>query len=365
MSRRIVFAGSVVCAALAGFVWLRYFMRDPYANDFRVFYFSAHVGVTDGWAHIYDLDRVRAAAAWLGGKDAVINSQSSYVNTPLFVWVLSPLTALPLAAAYVVWAAVSLAAFVATWRVAAPWSGLDRVSLLLYSIPFWPVFVSLWMGQPSIVTVAFAALAWWFLAKERPWIAGALLAVATVLKPQEVFLVPIVLLASGRTRPFLGWLAAGALFAALFVISLGPAGVQSYIVEIQYTESDPVHRLLTPALVFGPGAVTIAIEILFVAAALVAARRQAASLETVCAIGLTASLMASPHVHETDFTAALLAAWLVLRSGSPSRERRWLLGAGVVAAEIVMVGQPLPLLLWQPAWLAHLGWRRSRPGVPR
>ena len=365
MSRRIVFAGSIVCAALAGLFWLGYFVHDPYANDFRVFYYAAHVGVSDGWAHIYDLDRVRSAAAWLGGKDAVIDSRSSYVNTPLFVWVLSPLTALPLTAAYVVWASVSLAAFVAMWRVAAPWGGLDRASLLLYSIAFWPVFVSLWMGQPSIVTVAFAALAWWFLTKERPWIAGVCLAIATVLKPQEVFLLPLVLLASGRTRPFFGWLAACVLFAAIFVLSLGPSGLQSYIVEIQYTESDPIHRLLTPGFVFGPGPVTVSIEILFAAAGLVAARRQRASLETVCAIGLTASLMASPHLHETDFTAALLASWLVLRTHSPSRERRWLLFAGVAAAEIVTVGQPVPLLLWQPVWLAHLGWRRNQPSIRR
>jgi hypothetical protein len=50
----------------------------------------------------------------------------------------------------------------------------------------------------------------------------------------------------------------------------------------------------------------------------------------------------------------VLAAWIVLRAAPTVRQRVWLL-AGIAAAQFLAVGLPIPILLWQPVWIALLG----------
>ena len=88
-------------AALFGVLRLiRTFLDDPYGNDFRVFYAAAKVGLSSGWSHIYDADRLRAASAAFPVRVQVYDSTHFYVQTPLLAWIIAPLTALPEPAAF-------------------------------------------------------------------------------------------------------------------------------------------------------------------------------------------------------------------------------------------------------------------------
>ena len=49
-----------------------------------------------------------------------------------------------------------------------------------------------------------------------------------------------------------------------------------------------------------------------------------------------------------------LAAWIVLRAQPSLVQRGWLL-VGIAAAQFIAIGLPLPMLLWEPLWLALLG----------
>lgn len=90
-------------------------------------------------------------------------------------------------------------------------------------------------------------------------------------------------------------------------------------------------------------------------------------LEIVFALGILGSVMASPHLHELDYSVDVLAAWFVLRTRPHLAHRLWLL-AGVPACQFtaLAIGNPLPELLWQVGWLGIMGRAaitRTRPGA--
>jgi hypothetical protein len=338
-------------AALLGIVLLvKTFLDDPYGNDFRVFYAAAKVGLSAGWSHIYDADLLRSASAAFPIRDQVYDSAHYYVQAPLLAWIVAPLTALPEPAAFVLWTLVGLAAFVVAWVVACPFRGLGRITLLLLGLALWSVEESLRFGQPTLLMLALVAVAWQQTHRGRPVVAGALLALAVMLKPQDAFLVPVALLVSGRIPVFLAFVASSAVLAIAFSIALGTTGVNAFLDATAMVQADPIHQYDTLALVFGIGPVTYAAELALGAIAMVVAYLRRAELDAVFALGLLGSVMASPHLHQPDYALNLLAAWLVLRTGPGLAHRVWLV-AGIPACQLTSIGLPLPQLLWQTVWL--------------
>ncbi|MFI5461736.1 MAG: glycosyltransferase family 87 protein [Isosphaerales bacterium] len=338
-------------AAFLGIVLLvRTFVDDPYGNDFRVFYAAAKVGLGAGWSHIYDADLLRAASAAFPARDQIYDSAHFYVQTPLLAWIIAPLTALPEPAAFVLWSLIGLAAFVVAWVVACPFTGLGRITLLLLGLALWSVEESLRFGQPTLLMLAMVAVAWQQTRRGRPVAAGALLALAVMIKPQDAFLVPAALLVSGRIRAFLAFVASSAVLAVAFLLALGTTGVSGFLGATAMVQADPIHQFDTLAFVFGIGPVTYAAELVLGAIAMVVAYSRRAELDVVFALGLLGSVMASPHLHQPDYAFNVLAAWLVLRTGPGLAHRVWLV-AGIPACQLTSIGLPLPQLLWQTAWL--------------
>jgi Glycosyltransferase family 87 len=341
-------------AAVLGIVLLvRTFVEDPFGNDFRVFYAAAKVGLGAGWSHIYEANLLRVASAAFPVRDQIYDSAHFYVQTPLLAWIVAPLTALPEPAAFVLWSVLGLAALIVAWVVACPFDGLARVTLLLLGVALWSVEESLRFGQPTLVMMALVAVAWQQTRQGRPVVAGALLALAIMLKPQGVFLVPIALLAAGRLPVFLAFVGSAAVMTIAFVLTLGSAGVSGFLSATAVVQADPIHQFDTLAFVFGIGPVTYAAELALGAIAIAVAFLRRAELAMVFALGLLGSVMASPHLHQPDYALNVLAAWLVLRTGPGLAQRLWLV-AGIPACQFTAIGLPLPQLLWQTGWLGLL-----------
>jgi hypothetical protein len=224
------------------------------------------------------------------------------------------------------------------------------------------VLDSLYYGQPSTLSVALLAAAWWFCSKDRPIAAGAALAFATALKPHTVILVPLVLAASGRFKPVLSWAAVCTLLAAAFALALGPAGIGNWWQALVYGQTDTGQAMFTAAYIFGPGPVAYAVEALQGAAAIVIARRRRAELNFVFALGILGSLVFAFHLHDYDYIELILAAWLVLRTASPLWHRLWLL-AGAFTLQAIALGEPLPQLIWDAGWLVILGLGAPAPAA--
>ena len=334
--------------------WVILFVRQPIHPDFRIFYVAAEAGLRYGWASIYDLQTLRALSSSFPTGQNYITSALPFINPPVFAWLIAPLTALPLPVAYALWSAVSLASLVWAWHIAAPYSGLRKIALLLAALALWPVLDAFYFGQPTLVIIGLLAAAWWLCSKDRPLAAGAALALATALKPHTVILVPLALAVSGRYRPFLSWAAVCSVLAIACVLALGPSGLNNWLQTLEYGQTDTGQAHYTLAYIFGTGPVSYALEALQGIAALVIARRRRADLNVVFALGLLGSLVFAFHLHQYDYAALILAAWLILRSGPPLRHRLWLL-AGVATMPAISLGNPLPQLLWDFGWLVILG----------
>jgi hypothetical protein len=335
-------------------VWVILFVRQPIHPDFRIFYVAAEAGLRFGWSSIYDLTTLRALSATFPAGQNYINPALPFINPPVFAWLIAPLTALPLPVAYGVWSAISLASLLCAWHIAAPYSGLRKIALLLVALALWPVLDGFYFGQPTLVILGLLAATWWLCSKDRPLAAGAALALATALKPHTVILVPLALLISGRFRPALSWAVVSSLLAIACVIALGPSGLNNALQTLEYGQTDTGQAHYTLAYVFGTGPLTYALEGLQGIAALFIAWRRRADLDAVFALGLLGSLVFAFHLHQYDYAALILAAWLVLRTGPPLWHRLWLL-LGVVPMTALSLGDTLPQLVWDFGWLIILG----------
>jgi hypothetical protein len=125
--------------------------RDPAVTDFRLFYVAAQIGRTSGWSGIYDPGRQHAASLVFGQADAVITQSYTYLNPPLLALIVTPLTALPLTAAFYIWTAINIAAFATAWLMACPGAGVRRIAILLISLALWPTIFSIERGQPVLI----------------------------------------------------------------------------------------------------------------------------------------------------------------------------------------------------------------------
>jgi hypothetical protein len=276
------------------------------------------------------------------------------VQTPLLAWIVAPLTALPEPAAFALWTLLGVAAFVIAWAVACPFTGLARITLLLLGLALFSVHESLRFGQPTLLMLALIAIAWHQAGHGRPVVAGALIALAVMLKPQDVIFVPLALLVAGRRSIFLAFVGWAAALSVAFVLALGSAGINGFLSAGLMVQSDPIHQFDTMAYVFGIGPAAYATELLLGAVALVVAYLRRADLEMVFALGVLGSVMASPHMHQPDYALNVLAAWLVLRTGPGFAQKLWLV-LGIPACQLTAFALPLPQLLWETVWLGLLG----------
>jgi hypothetical protein len=351
-------------ALYSAVLWIYLFSRRPIHEDVRMTYVAAEAGLRYGWSTIYDENTLRALSAGFPAADRAIDPVLTYLNPPLLAWLFAPLTAFSEPVAYVLWTLVSLAALAFAWWIAAPYEGIAKVALLLLAIALWPVMLVFYFGQPNMLVIASLAGSWWLLKHDRPYLAGGALALATFLKPQDVALVPLVLLVSGRYRTVAGWLGACAVMGILTVATLQGAGLSSWWQALQLGSGMATHAEYTLAHLFGFTALTYGLWALQGAAALLVAWRRRSELEVVVAAGILGTTALAFHFHELDYSMLVLAAWLFLRSSPPVWQRVVLL-PGIVTMQVMTYGPQTtqavwdvathaPQLVWDASWLAVL-----------
>ncbi len=355
-------AGSAVSAAIV-FVfglarWVDHFTSDPNAEDYRLHAIAAQIGLTRGWAHIYDIALQRTASAGIGP----IDSMHVFLSPPPSAWMAVPLAWLPIPVGYLIWTLISLAALVAAAWLICPGTRLARVTLLLLALGLWPVHYQFWLGQWTAVTMALLAVSWWMLDRGRWSAAGFILALAFCLKPQDCLLVPLALLASGRWRPLVAFGLTGGAFALISAASLGTAGVSSWLDDLALVRGEPLNAPLTYSFIFGIGPLATGVEIALGVTALGLAWYRRDRLDLVFALGLVGTIASATYLHEDDVAVLVVGAWVVLRAGPSLAQQVWLL-AGIAAAQFIAIGLPIPMLLWEPVWIVLLGlepWLRRR-----
>lgn len=353
------------CAVASGWAalyslgrWTLLFVTGPVHQDLRFTYVAAEAGLRFGWSRIYDPATLHSLSTSFPASQQYIRGSYTYINPPLLAWIFAPFTVTTEPVAFALWTAVSLGALVCAWYIAAPYTGLARVTLLLIAVGLWPLMICLYLGQPDLLLIALVAAAWWFCARDKPIVTGVALALATFLKPQVVALLPLTLLVSGRYRHFAAWVVACAALGAVTVATLGPSGLASWWEALKGVQADPAQSNETLARAFGFGPLTYALWALQGAAALFVAYRRREP-EIVFAAGILGSAAVGFHFHYWDYTSLVLAAWLVLRTAPQLAHRLWLV-AGIVPMQVMTYQASstlvliAPQLAWDAVWLAIL-----------
>ena len=321
-------------------------------NDLTQVYIAATIGREHGWNHIYSLALQEELFNRLR-PHAVFNDGAWFTSAPPYAWLISPLTLLSPATAVAIWLAVSLLALAACWWLAAPGQGRTRALWLLGALAWYPVLYGLGLVQPGLVMALIVAVAWRFAESGRPYLAGVVLGLS-VLKPQLIVVLPLVLLAAGRWRILLPWAAIGAGFVLLSLLVLGADGLTDYRATLAHQSQMANNRYFTLAYLVGPGRLSyLGTAVVIILAGAGAYLNRRASFARLFALGIVASTLAATYWHLQDFSILVLAAWLFWRDSPPAWQRWWLLVI-VVGGEFAWGITPLPVLIGVAGWLAFL-----------
>jgi hypothetical protein len=356
-------------AAVDMAIWVRDLWLGRSGGDFAGYYLAALVGRAHGWAGIYDMSLYPPNyQAYLGSP--------VFGNLPLAPWAALPFTFLPFHVADVLWSLLLAAGFVWTWAAAtrppapppAPppalratspstWGrlglGWERVLLLLAALAAYPVLFAIHLGQLVLVVAALLVLQWKLLRAGHPLLAGIAVGLAFI-KPQDVVLLPLVLLLSGRWKAAAACAATVAVMAAAVLAALGPDGLHGLrttmdaALAAQFSTRHTLGAHLPGWLPQLPARAVIALVALAPAIAGGARRYERALMA-----GVLGSLLVTPYLNAEDLTLLFVCAWLVLSAGASDVARLGLLLAFPFVAFENLIG-PVPLVLVELAWLAAL-----------
>ena len=325
---------------------------DLLDNDLTLVYIGARIGLEHGWSHIYSLPLQHDLFAQLR-PHAVFNDGERFVSPPPFAWLVLPISAAGPAGATLAWLAISLAALAAAWWIAAPGAMPLRALWLLGALAWYPLLYSLSLAQPALVIVALAAIAWRLAEAGRPYAAGVVLGLS-VIKPQLVLLLPLVLLFAGRWKIVAAWAATATVLAAVSLAVIGGQGLSDYLTLLDEAQHVTNNRYFTLAFVLGPGPLSYIAQGVVIALAIVAAyASRRAGHARLFALGIVATTAGATYWHLQDFAVLVLAAWLFWRE-RPPLSRAWLGLAIAIAGEFAWPLTPLPLLIGVLGWLVIL-----------
>lgn len=272
-------------------------------------------------------------AAYRANLDAIFGvalppQEWSYPPSMLLIGV--PLALLPIAAAYAVWTAGTLAAFHYALR---PFRLPAAAHLFVLFSP--AIWLNQFLGQNGALTGALL-IGGFYLAPRRPVLAGVLFGLLTI-KPHLGILIPFCLLASGNWRAILSAMATAALMAIATGLFFGfdvwmlfwtvTRRIMTIIMEAPFPQAYQTHAatLFVTMRSLGAGlAMAYAVQAVVTVAAIVGAVhlwRRSGTLDyrtRVCATCVLA-ILATPYGYSYDTAPLYLAmAWFLLRERAPS-----------------------------------------------
>jgi hypothetical protein len=355
-------AAFVLAPAVLG-AWV--YRPRPYTSDFALYYRDARVGWTYGWSHMYDLTGFKVVTQQLGIHNHDPNVPS--LSLPLLTWLVAGYARLPLAVAYTAWLLTLLAAILLAWRLLAPAAPFAKGWHLPLAALFLPLVFGLMLGSAIVLIFAALAVVWWLLQRGHSVAAGLLLCLALV-RPQVCLLIPICLLASGRRRQMVAFVA-GVGVIALAVLAVVPASdLQAYLARITEAAQHPkVWEVSSELSLAGIRPVSLAVlavaavGIMAVGSSFLARRSRYRDAVALTA-GILGSLLIAPYIHIQDLALLLIPLWLWLPM-LPSRLWVALVLPAAFAANLEMSSHtilPATLELLGLILLAITFWNRRR-----
>jgi hypothetical protein len=225
MGGRLLLGVAVVMTALAApLIWslLRF---EPIGMDFLPLWTAGKLAWTTP-GKVYDFAAVTAGQAWLLPPHFAWLRPYAYPPTTLLL--LAPLGRLPYWVALGVWSALSMGVFfLGAVRLAG--RNVALAALLTAALP--AVVIAVTAGQTVVLTSGLIVLAVLELPR-RPRLAGALLAIAAIVKPQAVLMAPIGLVACGAFEALVSAGIVGAAAVAASAVLFGPARWHEWLASL-------------------------------------------------------------------------------------------------------------------------------------
>ncbi len=195
-------------------------------EDFSVYYCSARAWVFG--SDPYSTQNLQLIARRSG--DAPSDFLHNAVSPPPTFVILSPLALLPWTAAKYTWLGLNLfliiVMLVQIYRMNAPrLGGAGRMLLIAFFLALSPLHTGFSHGQLALAVTACIVCALWMETQDRPWLAGLLLGLAVVLKPQIGVLFILYAICRWRWRTATAAVLLAGLISAIGVIRLEAVGV--------------------------------------------------------------------------------------------------------------------------------------------
>lgn len=198
------------------------FAPGGYRPDFSVFW-AAVQALAAGGGQLYDAQALTTAQEVLVGRTEGLRP---FAYPPSALLLFLPFGALPYVTALCIWILISLLAFGAAARAVV---GVRATALALISPP---LVLAAATGQTSLLVGA-AATSGLFWLDRRPWLAGALLGAAAMIKPQALILLPVALIAGRYWRSLAAAAATALLMFLLTLLLWGPALWRDWLHALQ------------------------------------------------------------------------------------------------------------------------------------
>jgi alpha-1,2-mannosyltransferase len=198
--------------------------------DFPAFYNAGRIVNEYPQGSLYNRELQRALYLQVTPRVAT-RSNLFFVYTPFFALVFAPLALLPYLSAFVCWMLISLALFIAGFRLAWTAASLPvahRATGFVIALGFLPFyFLSLLAGQTVAFGFFWLALAIYFDRKGRPFWSGCALALLLYKPPLLILLVPMLVLTK-RWRTLAGFCVGGVMVGLLSLAVIGVSDIPRY-----------------------------------------------------------------------------------------------------------------------------------------
>jgi hypothetical protein len=243
-----------------------------------------------------------------------------YLQLPVVALLARPLSGLEPAAGFAFFiaasaAAVSLAAML-LWQglglKSLGWAGVSIIALTALSVPAaW----NYWLAQTDALLLLPAAAGTVLMKRGHTFLAGLLLSVV-LLKPQTVWFVPVILLASRQWRPLVGMAIGFCLWIGISVTLVGPAQLVAWA-HLLATLGPTVDTSIGLAgmianMAGGQVALLVSVGLALGAAAYVWRVRRALAREPLLALGLAVAASALLGLHYFAYDLVMMAVPICL-----------------------------------------------------
>jgi hypothetical protein len=217
---------------LAGSAYERVWLIDGLGriidNDFIGVWAAGRLGLDGHPAAAWNWDLHRQVEVAVAGRD--FQSYYGWHYPPTFLFAAVPLAALPYLAAWAMWMAVTLPAYVAVVRAIIG----ERIGIVL-ALGFPGVLWNVSVGQNGFLTAALVGGTLLFL-ERRPLIAGVCLGLLTY-KPQFGLLFPLVLLVDRRWQVLVAASVTAAVLVAASVLAFGLESWEAFFAWMPVTSN--------------------------------------------------------------------------------------------------------------------------------